>query len=1238
MKRSLLLFIVIFPILHGLLYCGGNGPALNQTLTIPDNIITPDPVGLHIVSPNGGETYAPGGNLDIIWEGTDLLDTVSIEYSSNNGKSWLLITDSASGLKFTWKNNPLVQGDQYLLRIRLSKDTLMSSVEHTLPEDMIVVFKWSCSGETMLTSSNGHETETASLWDIESERKLFNSKLSDSSFHEIFMNSNDSLIATLADEWYVKVWQAKNGEFITNLGADDYPEHIQWSPDGSELAVGFDQGIRVFNADNWKLRFDKHFNNNYFYNHFFIWSRDSKKIIILGPDTVNIIDALHGNIIRQIPCSISDWRLLWYIDISWNPEGDHHYMNRLESLYSPDGNKLAMPCKDLTYRIIDINTGATLYSIPSYKDRNTKFAWSPDSKKIIIYNKDRMELRSGINGEFLCTYPDMKNIYSFSWCPDGHRIATVDEYASDSIQIWNIDNGQPLQEIRLPDIKTMLYRWGPDGRRMAAFCSDGMIRIWNLGNLYEQEDVSDNNWAIVKPLISSKDIDLGKSLVGKTLSVTVGDFIANPGIVNNYIRSIYFEGEDKEQFAAELTGSPLVEPGGQLPVNFYFTPGSLGSKNALVVIISLADTIKQVVKGQGVQPEISLLNNFIDFGTVKVGSSKDSLALLLHNRSLQEVKIDSVKLAGPDAGHFSIPYTSYFTLDGNEQKKLLLRFIPQATGQFSCTLNFYFNGPGSPAQTVLTGTGFLSPPEIEAGTIVFSDLKCNSETRSTINVTNNGQDDLIITDAAVTGKNSGDFSLESTNTPITLKLHETITIGIMYRPASPGTSTAALELKSNSSTDSILVIPLIGVKDSVALVPAASSIDLGVLCPGETKDSSLRISNMGTAVTGGYAVGGGVISIPEAAFSIEQSGTMDLPFHFAGLTDEGRFTYTITVFDSVCGYSRAVDVTGNVIMPRFRIDNLVFLTRLGKPQEKTTRIANTGDRDILIENPPVLSAPFELIEGSFPMAVPAGESRQISVRYTPLDTNEVQAAISLSAEPCGAVAGSSLSGSGFVARAVLKAGTFEGYPGDIVELPVYLAAAENTDKTEAASVSTDISFNSTLLVPLSHPLSRTENGISTVSFSGLSLRATAGEEIARIEFMVGLGNAAESPVTFSNCRSDGDDITIDTISGKFTLLGICKEGGARLVNTNGSAALLSVTPNPAEDVLQITLNLTEAGENNLTISNLSGSTVKQILRGPAARYGMNSLSADISSLAAGTYVLTLSTPTETSSLLFIKYR
>jgi hypothetical protein len=79
-------------------------------------IFDPSQASIEVFTPNGGESLAVGEEYYITWVSTGI-NTVKIDYSTNNGEQWIPIdTVPALGGRFTW-TVPDVPSDACLIRI-----------------------------------------------------------------------------------------------------------------------------------------------------------------------------------------------------------------------------------------------------------------------------------------------------------------------------------------------------------------------------------------------------------------------------------------------------------------------------------------------------------------------------------------------------------------------------------------------------------------------------------------------------------------------------------------------------------------------------------------------------------------------------------------------------------------------------------------------------------------------------------------------------------------------------------------------------------------------------------------------------------------------------------------------------------------------------------------------------------------------------------------------------------------
>jgi uncharacterized protein YegL len=77
----------------------------------------PEKPTLMLTHPNGGELFVAGNDTVITWEGIPNTDTVRLEYSHNNGQSWLTVSENAVGGKYDWIRIPRTPSTECLMKV-----------------------------------------------------------------------------------------------------------------------------------------------------------------------------------------------------------------------------------------------------------------------------------------------------------------------------------------------------------------------------------------------------------------------------------------------------------------------------------------------------------------------------------------------------------------------------------------------------------------------------------------------------------------------------------------------------------------------------------------------------------------------------------------------------------------------------------------------------------------------------------------------------------------------------------------------------------------------------------------------------------------------------------------------------------------------------------------------------------------------------------------------------------------
>lgn len=626
------------------------------------------------------------------------------------------------------------------------------------------------------------------------------------------------------------------------------------------------------------------------------------------------------------------------------------------------------------------------------------------------------------------------------------------------------------------------------------------------------------------------------------------------------------------------------------------------------------------------EPTLNITN--IDFGKIKIGEVKDSLqAITIQNLSSFPLEITETKHNLPNFIDFStIAGGGSFTLAPNEIKLMDLRFSPSSVGSTSGTLEFHFNGFGSPAVVELLGEGLKRNPIIQGSINPFLELVCENESINQIKIENIGDDVLIINEFNIIGVNQNDFIINQT-LPLIIKPDSIVNIPIIFRPSNAGEKIANLEIKSNSNIDSLLIISLSGKKELIAL-SVSKNIDLGKLCPNESKQFDVVIDNIGTKPTSVILTNESEILRSNSYINLSAGNQTKVSCEFTGLIQEGSFSRVITLQDT-CGALHKINITGIIEIPKLSNYNINLTSVVGKSITQKVKIANISNRDVIINSINGLQAPFNLINNPLPLIILANSSAELEFEFTPIDENPIIQYLSVIGEPCSIISYLNITGNGIGAKMELLTSSKEAYTGEIIDIPIRLINSQNLQLVGINSINTHLSFNPTLLYPLDYSPVFIDDTTAFIKLESLAIIDTMNVEITKVKFRVGLGNRTNCELKLSNVETIGGTANVNLIDGKFTLLGVCYDGGVRLLYPNTIVSMANISPNPVNSIISIDLNLIEIGNTEVSIYNLLGEKVKSIFSKNIIETGSISINSDLSDLSNGQYVVVFTTPTHT---------
>lgn len=760
-------------------------------------------------------------------------------------------------------------------------------------------------------------------------------------------------------------------------------------------------------------------------------------------------------------------------------------------------------------------------------------------------------------------------------------------------------------------------------------------------NAQMQTDYSDSKWSIVVANATLKSVDMKTCIAGKYVDYMVSDLLKNTGSIQFRFDSIYFEGTDKNFFSV-ISGNPPYElaPNESASLEFRFSPISAKLYTATIVAIIKGDTLKSTIIGKGIAPQILVVNEIIDFGKVYLGKDKDTLnAVTIKNIGSAPITITSTKHSLPNNKDFTTKKGGgSFTLLPDSLAVMDLNFKPSSSGLTNGNLEFYYDGEGSPAVIQLYGEGINTAPRISTELTPFENLICQDSVMTGLKIKNIGGQDLVISELSLSGTNENEFKV-LVSPEITIEPDNSSTIPIVFYSKDKGVRTAELLIKSNSNIDSELTIPLTAVKDSIILESDYYNIDLGYLCSDTIKDTTIYVTNTGT-ISSYYTIDySASLSSTINKFSVIPNERFEIPIKLNTKDLSGAINEYIEITDTLCLRTINIQITGQVSDPDIKLGDLKITAVVGSNNEGELLITNNSQYDVSLTKPSIINSKFEIVSPTFPILIDKnGSSVRVRFNYTPDDMINDTCNVQFEFSPCNALLSADIIGIPTSSSALFEIKNVSAYAGQEISVPITLVSQQNLEMTGISGINAKFYFNHTLLAPLDYQATYFDKETSFIDLQGLPLIKTPGEVLTNLRFIAGLGNSVSSKLKLEDINAINGTSDFKVQNAEFTLLGICTEGGLRLINPDAGEVMKKIIPNPASNTVNLQYQLSEKGYTELTIVNSVGIEFKKIVLSGADNYLLQSMNIDLTEFSNGVYYLIVKTPAtvESKSIMILK--
>lgn len=631
---------------------------------------------IKLVVPNGGERYPVGSIADILWTGVLPTDTVSLEYSTDAGNSWSKITDSAFGLQYRWLV-PNTPSERCLARVSIEAKNggnaspsfakpIIRFRDHIGP---IVVARFSPDGQYVATGSD-----------------------------------------SISDKIYV--WETLSGNVHRSFTPAGSVTDLDFNRDGTQLAVGIGNG----SEGSWK-----------------VYDVQGGTVKSRGTETPGFL-VTAVSLSKTIPNVLATGNSRGQVKI-WNLSTLDATLTRtfntglgtINSIdYNPVSDELVITGNNDTVKIFGANGNG-----PTNLPRNFKEGHS-DNLQSARFSKDGVKIVSaGIDGKpRIWDNPNITggprdtlvghNDAAFS--PDRTLIVTgagtliFGNNSPDTARIWDAITGNRLGALAgHGGVVTSVDMTQFGGRYYVLTAStDTTAIVWEIqdedsSGTNSGSDISDDLWAIVAAGVEADDVDFGEVLLDSPKDSTLTQYVRNIGGINVEVQEMRIVGADASKFEI-VSGFPSysIASNQSAPLELRFSPDAVRTFNAQLQIITNVDTLWQTLTGVGVNPRLRVIATIVNFGRVEVGSQKDTVVnVVVTNVGTAPVTITSTPMLGPDMQSFSIlSGGAPFSLAAGASHTMEFRFEPFQSGRTNGTVGFEFDGPGSPAVTILFGEGY----------------------------------------------------------------------------------------------------------------------------------------------------------------------------------------------------------------------------------------------------------------------------------------------------------------------------------------------------------------------------------------------------------------------------------------------------------------------------------------------------------------------------------------------------
>ena len=758
-------------------------------------------------------------------------------------------------------------------------------------------------------------------------------------------------------------------------------------------------------------------------------------------------------------------------------------------------------------------------------------------------------------------------------------------------------------------------------------------------------------WLYVNP------VDVGATSIGVSINSDIKSVFCNTTCTPANITGLLIEGGQNTEFAVVSPSFPFVLPSDSCQsFTFSFKPADNGDRVSTIRVKTNLGEFTASIKGSASgYAEITTTpapgkDILIIPNTDCVTTFRDTL-IKISNPGALDLKITSITLTNNI--DFSFPFGNPGSpiIKKNGDTSITVRFSTQSSGTPSTNLIIASNANNNPALTLtLKGTRDSIGYTVSDLNADFGELCPNEAKDIKVSLTNTGTVAVNIT-----GADNAEFTLpvKSLIIPTTGGSQD---FTIHFSSAATNTYNKTIILKDECGNTYIINCKALVGAPAISANPKPLILTetIGFFIDG--KITIQNTSNRQLTITKATPRDGQITIVPPTQalnWVIDPGKSFDITVRYKP-TDSQILNSYIDLEGTPCSFKDSLAIQGN---PGLAIATLVIDNHSGNVGFPVTiplhirnivNVDKSGATSIntrVLFDPTLLSYAGKISNGS---VTPGNGYIDINNMLISGITGDILTNIDFNVLPgspntsTDMTPTNSVSNGGTVkftetkgifsiipASATLEFGSVTANPGDVFDLPVKLLNINNITATNQNILAT-ITYNGFLAEPMGATpkgnLPDPKTGIKTIDLT-LPVIPDGTGLLQKLQFRAMLGTATETDFKVSGVKLAKGSGNITVTDGKLTLKGICNSGGVdRLFDpTVQGAAIVNVTPNPADDKVTITLQVQEPGQHSLVLFSTIGTKVLEILNSNLEN-GEIKVDADLKLISSGVYYLSYLTP------------